>query len=86
MKVWITKWALTQGIFEAEVVSECLLSDPTRNTISAYYQGIPLFFYGRGREWHETKESAIKKAKKMRKKKIASLKMQIEKLENMKFE
>lgn len=53
--------------------------------IEVYYQGIPMYFYGRGKEWHETKESAIKTAEEMRKKKIVSLKRKVEKLENMKF-
>ena len=37
-------------------------------------------------EYHETKESAIQKAEEMRQKKIESLKKQIKKLEEMRFE
>lgn len=41
--------------------------------------------YFHGNEWHKSRESAIAKAEEMRKKKIASLKKQIEKLEKMEF-
>ena len=60
MNVWITKYALTKGIFEMDVESQS--------------------------EGCKTKAAAIAKAEKMRRKKIASLKKQIEKLESMKFE
>ena len=43
------------------------------------------YFHGEGREWHRTKESAIDKAEEMRKKKIETMKKQIEKLEKMEF-
>ena len=81
MKVWITKYALTDGIIEndAEV---CIDTDATGNMIVCDR----VYFHGEGREWHRTKESAIQKAEEMRQKKIASLKKQIEKLEGMKFE
>lgn len=80
MKAWITKYALTTGIFEitAEITEDGAAYD--------MHTSIPTFFHGEGREWHRTKESAIAKAEEMRKKKIASLKKQIEKLEGMKFE
>lgn len=45
----------------------------------------PIYYHGEGNDWHRTKESAIAKAEEMRKKKIASLKKQIEKLEKMEF-
>ena len=82
MKVWITKYALTQGIIEddAEI---CINTDKTGNMISC---GIGNYYHGEGKEWHKTKESAIKKSEEMRQKKIESLKKQIEKLERMRFE
>ncbi len=81
MKVWITKYALTQGIYEIEAercinVDENMISDI--NTKGMLY-------HGEGREWHILKENAIKKAEKMKLDKISSLKKQIIKLENMKF-
>lgn len=43
-------------------------------------------FHGQGVEWCKTKEEAIVRAEEMKKRKIVSLKKQIEKLEKMKFE
>lgn len=86
MKVWITKYALTQGIIEKEVYEDCLRIDPSGNVISVKLNGFITYFHGLGNEWHKTKESAISKAEKMRQRKISSLKNQIEKLEKMKFE
>lgn len=80
MKVWITKYALTTGIFE-------MTAEITEHG-SAYdmHSSFPTYYHGEGKEWHKTKESAIARAEEMRHKKIASLKKQIEKLEGMKFE
>jgi hypothetical protein len=44
------------------------------------------FYHGEGKEWHTSKESAIKKAQEMKQKKIETLKKQIAKLEKIKFE
>lgn len=80
MKVFITKYALTQGIYEVEV-KETANPDMVveANNSLAYY-------HGKGKEWHLKKEDAIQKAEEMRSKKIKSLKKQIEKIEKMKFE
>ena len=86
MKAWITKYALTQGIIGVEIIDNCLSADPTGNMIKIRDGNINTYYHGKGNEWHETKESAIKKAEEMRQKKIASLKKQIEKLERMKFD
>lgn len=86
MKVWITKYALTRGIIETEAYKKCLITDPSGDMISIREKGYVSCFHGNGNEWHTTKESAINKAEEMRKKKIVSLKNQIEKLEKMKFE
>lgn len=78
MKAWITKYALTKGILEKEV-EDCgdgMVSERGRYFLACY----------RGTDWHTDKKSAIAKAEEMRKKKIASLKKQIENLERMKFD
>lgn len=85
MKVWVTKYALSQGIFEAEVNDDCIDIDRSGNMIQVKEGRFTVYYHGEGREWHKEKESAIKRADEMRKKKIESLKKQIEKLENMKF-
>ena len=80
MKVWITKYALTDGIIEAEGEPYGL------EWVSASWDsGYRCGDFEQG-EWFDTKERAIKKAEEMRQKKIASLKNQIEKLERMRFE
>lgn len=77
MKVFITKYALTKGVLEEEVI-DCG-DGSVRNQFYVY-------FHGEGKEWHKSKESAEKKAEEMRQNKIASLKKQIEKLEKIRFE
>ena len=88
MKVWITKYALTQGIEEIDSnqVKEFEMTDTgylcfRRN--GKYSFAIEIYSQ---KEWYRTKESAIKKAEEMCQKKIASLKKQIEELEGMRFE
>lgn len=80
MKVWITKYALTRGIL-CKDARECTDADMVE-TIEEW----PGYFHGEGRDWHRTIESAVAKAEEMRNKKIHSLRKQIKRLENMKFE
>ena len=86
MRVWITKYALTDGIIEAQQIPG-----------SAYDGKEYAFFVGKNSQYitdfyipYEElfwdKNSAIRQAEEMRQEKIASLKKQIEKLEEMKFE
>lgn len=83
MKVWLSKYALTRGIKEVEA-KRC--SDVDNDMIEII--GVPYadYYHGEGKEWHLTKESAIKKAEEMRINKIESLKKRIKKIENIKFE
>ena len=78
MKVWISRYALSEGIFETQAE----LSRDFPDMISER----PSYAHYHKPDWHETKEEAIKRAEQMRIKKIASLKKQIEKLEKMDFE
>jgi len=84
--VWITKYALTRGIF----VKKAIINETDNNTVDIIDKDIISWeqsqYYGEGKEWHRTMEGAIKRAKEMRDKKINSLKKQLEKLKNMKFE
>lgn len=80
MKVWITKYALSDGIKEKEVKQ----SDSFPEIV--HEKDLYNSYYGDGKEWHRTKESALAKAEEMRKKRIASLRKQIEKLEKLRFE
>lgn len=81
MKVWITKYALTRGIIEAD--GELTSSDSV--IILNRGLSLPTYWFYKG-DWHSNKQSAIKKAEEMRQKKIESLKKQIKKLEEMRFE
>lgn len=78
MKVWITKYALTKGIIEKEVrdCGDGMVEDKSTHFPTYYHNG----------EWYSDKNYAIFRAQEMRKKKISSLKKQIDKLEDMKFE
>jgi len=79
MKVWITKYALTQGIIEAEAKVTTEFS-----TMIQIIDTNPQTFYHKP-YWHVTKERAIEHAEKMRHKKIESLITQIQKLRVMTF-
>lgn len=80
MKVYITKHWLTSGIIECEtndIDGEiCKVKDNERPSFSTYYHG---------KEWHKTMEDAKLDANSRRIRKIASLKKQLAKLEEMKF-
>lgn len=82
MKAWITKFALTQGVFTVEGersgTTPSMLVVKQENTYSEYY-------HGEGRDWHLTEESAGVRATQMVKDKIKSLKKQITKIEKMRF-
>lgn len=82
MKVWITKYALTTGIYEAEV------EDGHRDSIVVTVPRIWFYvehFHGEGKDWHRTKESAVARAESMRIKKIASLKKSLSAFEKLRF-
>lgn len=77
MKIWITKYALTNGIREAEGTG---VSDGM-----ASVRGPHLTEYYHGRDWHKTREAAVARAEEMRTAKIASLQKSIAKLEKLRF-
>lgn len=83
MKAWITKVALgKKGIFEV---------DGTRTTYGLKYKD-PNYVYGGyamgiepGRQWHTTRESALKRAEEMRVKRIATITKELKRLEALRF-
>lgn len=79
MKAWITKYALTQGIYEKEV--DVLDNGMIVDRKTGYAQ----YFHGEGREWHKTLEGARFKAEEMRINKINKLIKQLDKFKKMKF-
>ena len=78
-KVWVTKYALSEGILAGEA------EDINDNAINFYWRisAAPIFL--NGKDWHRTEESAIERAEKMRTRKIESLRKKIAKLESMTF-
>ena len=83
MKIWNTKYALTNGITEHEAedcfhISEGWVKYQTDN---GYLQ----YLHGEGKQWHRTQESALARAEEMRQKKIQSLRKQLAKIESLRF-
>lgn len=78
MKVWITKYALTQGIMESE-------GEPVADSTSRMLVCLGNRYF-HNMEWHASKESAIDQAEEMRKRKLVSHLKSIKKLEKLRFE
>jgi hypothetical protein len=81
MKYWITKYALTQGIYEIE--GEIKEHTPRMCVRIKRSGGLPEYYHKPS--WHETKASAVAYAKKLRSNKTAALEKQIQKLNSMEF-
>ena len=79
MKVWITKYALTDGIQECE--GEAVDSFPNVVAVKGGY----CTAHYHGKDWHKTYEAAVIRAGEMRVSKIAALKKKIAKLETLSF-
>jgi hypothetical protein len=83
MKAYITKYALTVGIMDAEAeqssVAPSMVTWTYRN---GWNKGAA---HGEGKDWHRTKEAAVARAEQMRLAKIVSLKKSIKKLESLNF-
>jgi hypothetical protein len=80
MKVWVTKYALTQGLFEmnAEIID--------RGARHVYAKGkTPTGHSLFTREWTKTREEAVAKAEKMKTARIASLKRSIKNMQDKTF-
>lgn len=79
MKVWVSKYALTTGIFCLEV------DHKSEDGTIVYGKAWKDSYHGEGREWHLTEENAKRRAEEMRQKKILSLKEQLKKMEGLRF-
>jgi len=79
MKAYITKYALTKGIFEeeGEVKPNC------PDLLIVRVKGKPHFY--RGKEWHTSRTDAEERAEAMRARRVEKLKAQLEKLQGLKF-
>ena len=79
IKVFITKYALTDGIIEKDAE---LCDDNKMIKVSGkgYFTT-----YFHGEDWHRTRESAVKRAEIMRDRAIKSAEKKIAKLKNLQF-
>lgn len=75
MKVYITKYALTQGIQEEEARTSHIDSMVSVGKWNHYH----------GNDWHRDFDSAKQRAEQMRINKIESVRKSLKKLENMIF-
>lgn len=75
MKVWITRYALSSGIKEADDGQQIT---PTMIKYGGHH-------YAHRQDWHITREKAVARAEAMRDKKIASLKQSLAKMEKLEF-
>jgi len=77
--IWITKYALTQGIYK--VKGETEVSDKVLKVRQD--NGYTIMFYED--DWHLSSRAAVSKAEEMKTKKLTSLKKQLAKLEKLSF-
>lgn len=80
MKVWISKYALTEGLLQLEVEQ----SDQFPEMVSDARMHLRAF-HGEGREWHRTRADAVVRAKQMQRDKLRSLQKQIERVKAIDF-
>jgi hypothetical protein len=85
MEIWVSKYALTKGIqrYDAENIG-----GPT-GMVKVIIPGIvktEYYLHHEGKEWHRTREDAVKRAIEMRENKIESHRKVIKKLSNMNFD
>jgi len=73
MKVWITKYALTKGIYEVESELTPVTDSPGKFYASPHKHALT-------RDWAPTREEAVAQAEKMRDRKLLSIAKQVAKL------
>lgn len=79
--VYITKYALTTGVYsaEADVNGDMAVQAVQREKGSVYAQ------YFHGKDWHLTEDEALDRAEEMRIAKLKSLDKQMKKISALKF-
>lgn len=73
MKFWITKYALTKGVYSIDGEVHPTIGKG-QLLVGLHHCGV---FHGEGREWHRTREAAVVRANQMRLAKIKSLQKQL---------
>ena len=82
--IWVTKWALTEGIIEAPANPDRF--DPSQHKVCyPSKHGYATYIWMRQPDWCETREAAVAQAEQMQSKKIASLERQVERVKTMTF-
>ena len=84
MIVYITKYALTDGIIVAETADRAF--EQSGMVVVQSKSGMNGKAMYHGKDWHRTLEDAVAQCESMRQRKIASINKQIERLEKMKFD
>lgn len=79
-KVWVTKYALTDGILEYEIPGPAACG---AKMVTIEHKGSTFYFHDK--DWHWTREDAVARAEVMRVNKIKSLKKSLAKFESWKF-
>lgn len=81
--IWITRWSLSKGIVAGFLTSNRLtwVDDDGRNRFAI----VDNYIIRAGRDYFSTKYAAVTRAKEMKRRKIESLRKQIEKLESLTF-
>lgn len=79
MKIYCTKYLFTDGITVAEA--------EIKGDMAIVREGsdYPMFYHGEGKEWHKSRDGAVRRAEDMRIKKIQSLNKRIKKISAMVF-
>ena len=83
MKVWITKHALTLGIYEKEAEA-CGKGEADLIRVSPEETGYFTEYFHKP-DWHPNRDLAVDRAQEMLLKKLQSLKKQVARLEKMSF-
>ncbi|MFO0449690.1 MAG: hypothetical protein ACK52I_13715 [Pseudomonadota bacterium] len=83
MKIWNSKYALTEGLIEQEGEEYGEVGSSIVRVGSLPRQE---YLHGEGKQWHRTRESALARAEVMRKVKIASVRRQLARLEALRFD
>ena len=78
---YVTKYALTAGVQEI-LVEDCFDTSPTM--VKDLREGAIHNYYHNG-DWHRSRDEAVKRAEKMRAKKLASLQKQIDRIRKLVF-
>jgi hypothetical protein len=81
MKIWISKYALSDGITE----HECDSPDEGSDRVCPGAPFMSFASFKLGRDAHTSRDEAVKAAESARKKKLASVRKQIARLEAMVF-